>query len=200
MRYERTKELTAIISVTSVVIAVTAVAPITFFIKGWFPEWIAFSIAAMMAALSSIWSIMISRRITKARERRKVFLIYALEDLERAKKLANELRERGFHPWLDVEQISAGQIWQKSVFRALEESVAAIVLVSKHLEKKGFVQEELQTAIQTLQEREKDLSPVIPVRVDDTKVPANLAHVQWVDLFEDTDLDRLTIGLKRVVA
>jgi hypothetical protein len=202
MRYERRKEFTALLSLLSVAIAVVAAAFTVFYVEGFgkLTETFLIAFAASVAALSASMSIFVSRRLAVERERRRVFLIYAREDLEIAKKLAGELRERGFRPWLDVEEVIPGQVWQKAVVRGLEESAAALVLVSKNLEKKGFVQKELEVALETLQEREKDLSPVLPVRVDDSQVPERLAHVQWVNLFEDSGLDRLTMGLKRILA
>jgi hypothetical protein len=75
-----------------------------------------------------------------------------------------------------------------------------LVLVSEHLAKKGFVQEELKVAMETLQEQERDFSPVVPVRLDNSEIPERLSHVQWVNLFEETGMKRLLSGLSRVVS
>lgn len=200
MRYERRKEFAALLSVMSVVIAMTAAVIGNLVLEG-FTKSFTFitAFASMIAAVAAITSIMWSRYLKRQRELRRVFLIYAREDLEAARRLTTELREHGFNPWLDVEEITPGQVWQKAVIRALEESAVALVLVSEHLAKKGFVQEELKVALETLQEREKDLSPVVPVRLDKSDVPERLSHVQWVNLFEDTGMERLLSGLNRVV-
>ncbi|MBI4840385.1 MAG: toll/interleukin-1 receptor domain-containing protein [candidate division NC10 bacterium] len=163
MRYQRRKEFTAFLSVFSVAITMTAALTMNLLIDGFTRSFTVITAgAAAIAALAASMSIMLSRHLDRERERRRVFLIYAREDLEAARRLAGELREYGFNPWLDVEEITAGQVWQKAVIRALEESVVALVLVSQHLAKKGFVQEELKVALETLQERERDLSPVVP--------------------------------------
>jgi hypothetical protein len=72
--------------------------------------------------------------------------------------------------------------------------------VSEHISKKGFVQKEIQLALDVLQEREKNISPVIPVRLDDSKVPEMLSHIHWVDLFDQQGMARLMSGLSKVVA
>lgn len=200
MRYERKKEFTALLSVLSVVIAMGAALTVNLVFDGYSKSFAFFTgVAATIAAAAAYSSIMISRRLSKERERRRVFLIYAREDLDAARRLATELREHGFTPWLDVDEITPGQVWQKAVIRALEESAVALVLISPHLAKKGFVQEELKVALDTLQEREKDVSPVVPVRLEETaEVPERLAHVQWVNLFEDTGMERLLTGLSRI--
>lgn len=82
---------------------------------------------------------------------------------------------------------------------ALEASAVALVLVSQHLSKKTFVQEELKAALDTLQQPEEDVSPVIPVRLDDSEVPEALSHVQWVSPFAGHEMDRLVAGLNRIV-
>lgn len=156
-------------------------------------------VSATIAGVSASMMLMNSRRLSKVRERRRVFLIYAREDVDFARDLARVLRENGFTPWLDVDEITAGQVWQKAVIRALEESAVALVLISPHLDKAGFVQEELKIALDTLQGSEKDISPIIPVRLEDkTEVPERLAQVQWVNLFEDSGMRYLLEGLHRI--
>ncbi len=201
MRYERQKELTAFLGIVSVLMIVI-VAFITNVFMGGLSKLLILVIvlAASLAAVAALMSIMVSRRLGREREKRRVFLIYACEDLEAARKLAADLRERGFNPWLDIEEITPGQVWQKTVIHALEKSAAAIALVSKYFSKKGFVQEELKVALEILQEREKDISPIIPVRLDDSEVPERLSHIHWVNLFDENGMDLLSKGLSRVTS
>ena len=200
MRYERRKEFTAVLSVLSVVIAIMASLFVYQVADSVTETYIYITAgAATIAAVAAFTSIFASRRLAAERESRQVFLIYAREDLEAARRLAAELRDNGFNPWLDVDEITPGQVWQRAVMRALEESTVALVLVSEHLGKKGFVQEELKVALKTLQERETGVSPVIPVRLENSTVPEGLSHIQWVDLFEDTGMDQLLSGLNRIV-
>jgi len=199
MRYQRRKEFTALLSIISVLMTIAIALVANIFIEGFSNSFtLVTAFAAFLAAMAATMSILISRRLSREREKRTVFLIYAREDLEAARKIAADLREQGFSPWLDVEEITPGQVWQKAVINALEKSATAIVLVSKNLAKKGFVQEELKVALEILQEREKDMSPVIPVRLDDTEVPERLSHIQWVNFFEENGLERLLKGLSRI--
>jgi hypothetical protein len=199
MNYERRKELTALLSLSSVAMALMAATSTFLATSGKDSFLFTTSAAAAMAALAAWIAIIVSRKLKLERERRRVFLVYAREDIDAARKLAGELREKGFNPWLDVDEITPGQVWQKTVIRALEESAVALVLISKNLSKKGFVQAELDAAIKTLQERRKEISPVIPVRLDDSNVPEKLAHVQWVNLFENGGMNKLLAGLKKAI-
>lgn len=197
MRYERRKEITAIMSIASVLMMGVILSLPQLGLHMERSLWLTL-VATVLAGSAASISIMLSRHLTHERNRRRVFLIYAREDVELARKLAADLREHGFRPWLDVDEIAPGQIWKKSVIRALEESAIALVLVSERLQKKGFVQEELKVAFDTLHESEKDFSPVIPVRLDNSPVPDRLAHVQWVNLFEEGGLERLFAGLSKL--
>ncbi|MCX5890309.1 MAG: toll/interleukin-1 receptor domain-containing protein [Deltaproteobacteria bacterium] len=198
MRYEKRKEINAILSLLSLFITLAGVITAGLYLISAKSTILITGFSAILAGLSAIMSIMISRRLKMARERHRVFLIYAREDLEAARKLAAELREHGFKPWLDIEQITPGQVWQKAVIRGLEECAVALVLISEHLSKKGFVQEEMKVALETLQERKKDMSPVIPVRLDHSEVPERLSHILWVNLFEEGGLERLVEGLRNL--
>lgn len=196
MRYERVKELTALLSVLSVgiTLGVAALTEVSFKSEV-FP--LIAGIMGVLAGTAAYTSIVWSRRLARARARKRVFLIYAREDLDAARRLAEFLRERGFRPWLDVDEVAPGEVWKKSVLRALEESAVALVLVSEHLGKKGFVQEELKVALSALQERQRGVSPVIPVRLSESPVPDSLGEIQWVNLFDPNGLERLEHGLNR---
>lgn len=107
----------------------------------------------------------------------KEIIIYAREDIEIERRLSALIKEGGLRPWLDVEQVLLGQIWYKSIMQALEESSAALVIVSTNLQKHGFVDQEVKAAMKVLQSREAGVIPIIPVKVDDSKVPEALAQI-----------------------
>lgn len=206
MRYERVKHITAFLSAVSVTAVAVSAAVL---LDLWNIEfgsihtftWITAG-AAVPAAMAAYLSIVWSRRLERERENKRIFLLYAREDLDAVRRLAEALKERGFNPWLDVDELVPGAVWQKSVLNALEESAAALVFVSRNLtkaEKSGFVQEELKTAMNVLHEPESNVSPVIPVRLDDTDVPERLSHIRWVDLQDDGSLEQLERGLRRVL-
>ncbi len=202
MSYERKKEFSALLSVISMLVVVVASVAISLVYDGFDKGSFAFmtGIAAVIAAFAATISIVNSRKLEIEREKRKVFFVYAREDVEAAKKLSSNLKDQGFSTWLDVEQILPGKIWQKAVMKGIEESAVALILISHHLEKKGFVHQEVKVALEALQERDKDISPIIPVRLGDSPVPKDLAHIHWVDLKDDNSFEYLVSGLKRAVS
>lgn len=194
MRFERKKELSAIISLASVVIAILASVGLLD-LKGLPSPLQGMVVAAFGAAVAAAMALMLSRELSRRRQARHVFIIYARDDLETAKRLAALLKDAGLSPWLDVEQLVPGQVWKKAVLKALEESSVALVIVSRNLEKNGFVREELNAAMKLLQSHEADVVPIVPVKIDDSNAPEALSQIQWVDLREDGAEERLLRGL-----
>lgn len=195
MRFERKKELSAIISLLSVFTAILASVATMFDLKGLPSQLEGMLAAAFAAAIAAAMSIVLSRKLARRRQARHVFIVYARDDLETAKRLAKVMKDAGLNPWLDVEQLVPGQVWKKAVLKALEESSIALVIVSNNLQKDGFVREELNAAMKLLQSRETDVVPIVPVRVDDSSVPEALAQIQWVDLREKDAEQQLLRGL-----
>lgn len=153
-------------------------------------------IAVLSAGAGAVSSLYMLKRLRERRNARRVFIIYAQPDLESAKELSNLLKERGFAPWLDEEQLLPGQVWKKEVERALYESGTAIVLVSSNLLNSTFALAELTTALKLLRSDSDRITPVIPVRLDDTPPPDSLADIQWVDIGAADAQDRLIRGLE----
>lgn len=153
-------------------------------------------IAALIAALTAFISISFSRKLRTQRESNRIFLIYSRDDLDKVKQIVGLLKEKGFNPWLDVEEIMPGDIWKDTILRAIERSSIALVIISENfIKNKGFAQKELQMAQELLQEKDKGKSPVIPVRLENVEVPEQLSHINWVDLFEKEGAERLEKGL-----
>lgn len=195
MRFERKKEISAIIGLTSVVIAIfSTIATITD-IRGFSSQLVTMSVAAFCSIIAAVMSVVLSHELARRRQARHVFIIYARNDLEIARKLARLMKEVGLSPWLDVDELVPGQVWKRAVLKALEESSVAVILVSKNIEKSGFVREEMNAAMKLLQSRDASIVPILPVRIDDSAVPEQLAEIQWIDLQENGAEEKLVRGL-----
>ena len=113
----------------------------------------------------------------------RVFLSYANEDKEIAKKLASKLSEKGYKVWSD-EQVAAGENWGLKVGEALEESDAMVVLVSPDSLKSQGVRREIEYALKS--ENYKDR--LIPVLLSQTK------EFPWI--FEEFNLVKASRDLQ----
>ncbi len=115
-----------------------------------------------------------------------------------AKQLYNDLKRYGLDVWLDTESLLPGDRWKDKIQDAIENSNYFIALLStKSVNKKGYVQKELKTALEVL-----DLFPsserfILPVRLDDCEVcERKLKEHHWVDLFPESEYKN---GLKKIL-
>jgi TIR domain len=119
----------------------------------------------------------------------KVFIAYAYEDEDAAKRLSSSLRAAGFEPWLDQEKLLPGQNWPRAIDRAIEVSDFFIACLSKQSTlKRGHFQSELRYALDLASRVPLDDIFLMPVRLNDCAVPRNICQcTQYIDLFPDWD-------------
>jgi TIR domain len=125
-----------------------------------------------------------------------VFISYAREDSDAAKRLYEDLKNAGLTPWLDKESLIAGQNWKIAINKAIKKSRYFIPIFSSiSVEKRGYVQKEFRYALNVFDEFPESQIFVIPVRLDDCEIPyEKLKDIEYVDLFPDWNK-----GLQRIV-
>ena len=134
----------------------------------------------------------------------QIFLSYARPDEEKIKDLYQELSDAGFQPWMDKKDILPGEIWQSCIQKAIRRSDFFMACLSSNsISKRGFLQREIKSALDIWQEKLDSDIYLIPVRVEDCKVPESLRKFQWVNLFEEGEWTQLVKaiqeGMKRRV-
>ena len=60
-----------------------------------------------------------------------VFLCYNRQDQREVEAIANQLKQQGLKPWLDVWEVSAGESWQDLLEKQIEQTNSAAVFVGK---------------------------------------------------------------------
>jgi formylglycine-generating enzyme required for sulfatase activity len=134
----------------------------------------------------------------------RVFLAHASEDKPAVRRLYQELKARGFEPWLDEEDLVGGQNWKVEIPKAIEGAGVFLACLSRHsIAKMGYVQNEFRLALNALAQRPQEQIYLIPVRLEECKVPelrnpdlgTSIGDHHWVNLFADGGLDRLARAL-----
>lgn len=117
----------------------------------------------------------------------QVFISYAHEDVDNARRLYRDLRNAGLNPWLDEESLSPGQRWEPEIKEAIKNSRYFIPLLSRNsVMKRGFVQREIKDALDIVDEVRKSDIFIVPVRLDKIEITdRKLRHIHFVDLFPD---------------
>jgi len=115
----------------------------------------------------------------------RIFISYAKEDIESAKRMLRDLNNAQYEPWLDCENLMPGQRWEVEIEEAIRKSDFFIALVStRSSAKRGYVQKELSRALDVLEQVPQRDIFLIPARLEDCELPHSaLRGVQWVDLF-----------------
>jgi TIR domain len=131
----------------------------------------------------------------------RVFLAYGREDLEMVSQLYDRLEACGFGPWMDVRRLLPGQNWPRAIENAIESADFFMPCFStRSVARKGGFQAELRYALECARRVPLDSIYLVPVRLDDCKVPRVIQReFQYLDLFPDWSrgLSRLTTALRR---
>lgn len=116
-----------------------------------------------------------------------VFIGYVREDAAEAARLFDDLARHGFEPWMDCRKLLPGQNWPRAIENAIEVSDFVITCFSRRAgSKRGGFQAELRFALECARRVPLDSVYLIPVRLDDCRVPPQIArHVQYIDMFPD---------------
>jgi len=195
MRTDKAKQVSAIASLASVIAAIVGGAA-TLMKAEWLPTTLSAMYVALAGALvAAITSLVVARNLRNHRKPKSVFLIYSRKDLPIAKELSAFLSDAGYAPWLDVEQLVPGQVWRQAIVRAIQDSGVAIALLSENLSSSRESQAELMAAMKVLSAKDRETFPVLPVRLDNSEVPKDLAHVQWVNWNDPEAKSQILLGL-----
>lgn len=115
-----------------------------------------------------------------------IFISYAKDDREAAFEIYKLLKNEGFSPWIDTEDLVPGQNWELEIEKAVSNCKIFIACLSTHsVTKRGYVQSELKMADEVRKMIPEGVVFQIPVRLDDCEVPSMLTDLHWLDYFDE---------------
>src|SRR5882762_4468080 len=131
----------------------------------------------------------------------RIFLCHSSGDKSAVRELCHRLRNDGFDPWLDEEELLPGQDWQEEIPRAVRACDVVVVCLSRAcVSKEGYLQREIKVALSAAEEKPEGTIFIIPVRLEEVDVPRSLAQWQWANLFQQDGYERLVRALGLRVA
>jgi formylglycine-generating enzyme required for sulfatase activity len=120
---------------------------------------------------------------------RAVFLSYASQDAEAARRIAAALRRGGIEVWLDQSQLRGGEAWDASIRRQIKSCKLFLAVISAHTQarEEGYFRREWNLAVARTLDMAEDTAFLLPVVIDDTgdaeaRVPEKFREVQWTRL------------------
>ena len=121
-----------------------------------------------------------------------IFMSYAKEDANAVEQIYERLETKGLKPWMDLKKIEGGQEWARVINSALRHSDFVVVfLSSRTVNKRGFIQREIRSALDLFKELPPGSVFVIPARLENCQVPDELQKYHYVNLFEEDGFERL---------
>ena len=120
---------------------------------------------------------------------RAVFLSYASQDAEPAKRVCEALRSAGLEVWFDQSELRGGDAWDQSIRSQIRSCALFVPVISRHTQARleGYFRLEWRLADQRTHLMAKGRPFLVPVVVDDTpdaeaRVPESFLEVQWTRL------------------
>jgi len=118
-----------------------------------------------------------------------VFLSYASQDAEAAKRICDALRAAGVEVWFDQSELVGGDAWDQQIRRQIGSCALLIPVISANTQarREGYFRLEWRLAVERMRQMDDDLPFLLPVVIDETKdaeafVPERFREVQWTRL------------------
>jgi formylglycine-generating enzyme required for sulfatase activity len=136
-------------------------------------------------------------KLASFRSQPRIFLCHASEDKPRVKELYYHLKDAGYHPWLDKFDLLPGQTWRREIEKIIRDPFNLVLVCLSHnsITKRGVVQQEIQWALDILEQMPEETIYLIPVRLEACQAPDQLLDLHWVNLFEPEGFEYLTRAL-----
>lgn len=132
----------------------------------------------------------------------KIFISYARADKKRVQNFYKKLKNAGYKPWMDTNDISAGEKWWQIIEKAIKDSNFFITCeTTNSANKRGFYhQQEINTALAIYKEEALRTDVfIIPVKLEKFETPPNydLSEFQRIELYEKNGWEKLCNALNR---
>ena len=115
-----------------------------------------------------------------------VFLSYASQDAEAARRICDALRADGIEVWFDQSELRGGDVWDRKIRQQIRDCALFVPIVSQHTQERleGYFRLEWKLAVDRSHLMAIERPFLVPVVVDGTRdqeavVPDAFRAVQW---------------------
>ena len=140
-----------------------------------------------------------------------VFLSYASQDADAARRISEVLRSAGLEVWFDQSELRGGDAWDASIRKQIKECALFVPIISENTQQReeGYFRLEWKLAVDRSHLMADDKAFFFPVVLDDVpepsaRVPEKFRERQWTRLHapsgEDLRHGRLPSGLRGCMA
>ncbi len=135
-----------------------------------------------------------------------IFLSYASQDADVARRICDALRAAGLEVWFDQSELRGGDAWDASIRKQIKECGLFVPLISANTQARpeGYFRLEWRLADQRTHLMAKGVPFVLPVTIDGTSdvgalVPDSFMEVQWTKLGSDASLAAFAARVAKLV-
>jgi TolB-like protein len=118
-----------------------------------------------------------------------VFLSYASQDADAARRICDALRAAGIEVWFDQSELRGGDAWDRKIRDQIRHCALFIPIISAHSQARleGYFRREWKFAVERKRDIADELAFLLPVVIDETpergaSVPEGFHEVQWTRL------------------
>ncbi|HUJ42672.1 MAG TPA: TIR domain-containing protein, partial [Opitutaceae bacterium] len=118
-----------------------------------------------------------------------VFLSYASQDAEAARRICSALRAAGVEVWFDQSELRGGDAWDANIRRQIKDCALFLPVISQHTQERaeGYFRREWKLGVERTHDMAEDVAFIVPIVIDDTsdahaRVPDKFREVQWTRL------------------
>jgi TolB-like protein/Flp pilus assembly protein TadD len=137
---------------------------------------------------------------------RAVFLSYARDDAEAARRMADALRAFGIEVWFDQNELRGGDAWDAKIKKQIRECTLFVAVISATTQARGegYFRREWKLAVERTHDMHEGVPFLLPVVVDDTReadalVPEQFMRVQWTRLAHGVPTPEFVMQVKRLL-
>jgi len=124
-----------------------------------------------------------------ARAAGPVFLSYASQDADAARRICDALRAAGIEVWFDQSELRGGDAWDRQIRKQIHDCALFVPVISAHSDARheGYFRREWRLAVERAGDMSERIAFLVPVVIDDTSdsradVPDRFRQVQWTRL------------------
>jgi eukaryotic-like serine/threonine-protein kinase len=118
-----------------------------------------------------------------------IFLSYASQDAEAARRICEALRGAGIEVWFDQSELRGGEAWDASIRRQIKSCKLFLPIISVNTQARieGYFRREWNLAVGRTLDMADETAFLLPVVIDstydaDARVPEKFREVQWTRL------------------
>ena len=118
-----------------------------------------------------------------------VFLSYAREDADSARRIAEALRAFGLEVWFDQNELRGGDQWDAKIKKQIRECTLFMPVISTRTQERaeGYFRREWKLAVERTHDMAAGIAFIVPVVIDGTRendaaVPEEFLRYQWAHL------------------